>query len=316
MKLALFNDHVPGIVNGDQIFDASAAVGKAVMEMPRALRMRAIISDFDHLRDRIAEAATGPGKPLNSVRLRAPMPQPSKMLFGLGNYRENVAGKLMPLAFFLKAPSSILDPGGTVILPDVNALIFHHEAELGMVIGKRGKDISPESAFDHVFGYTCIIDVSARGLGSGVGFIDKSHDTFCPMGPWIVTKDEVPDPHALSIKLWENGQLRQNYNTSDIEHPIPEMIATASKIGTLEVGDVFGCGTNHQGLGPMQDGETCAIEIERVGRLAVQVKDPLKRRWPFSIDRGVGEAMRKAKLTGVFPRVDEIFQMKRLSPPD
>jgi 2-keto-4-pentenoate hydratase/2-oxohepta-3-ene-1,7-dioic acid hydratase in catechol pathway len=313
MKLALFDDYVPGVVNDSGIVDLSVAVGKPVMDLPPTLRMTAIIADFDRLRDRIAEAATGSGKPLSGVRLRAPMPRPSKMLFGLGNFRENIDAKIMPLGLFLKAPSSILDPGGTVKLPAADAVIFHHEAELGFVIGKRGKDIAPGSAMDHVFGYTCIIDVSARGLGFGVGFIDKSQDTFCPMGPWIVTKDEVPDPHDLDIKLWENDQLRQDYNTSDIEHRIPEIIAWAAKIGTLEVGDVFACGTNHQGLGPMQDGETSTIEIERVGRLMVEVKDPLKRHWPFGIDRGIGQAIRKAKLTGVFPKPEELFQTKRIS---
>lgn len=313
MKLALFDDYVPGLVNDSQIVDLSAAVGKSVMELPPTLRMAGIISEFDRLRSRIAEAASGQGKPLASVRLRAPMPRPSKMLFGLGNFRENIKADIKPLGLYLKSPSSILDPGGTVKLPDFDAIIFHHEAELGFIIGKRGRDISPDNAMDYVFGYTCIIDVSARGLGSGVGFIDKSQDTFCPMGPWIVTKDEIADPHKLDIKLWENDQLRQDYNTSDIEHPIPEIIAWASKIGTLEPGDVFACGTNHQGLGPMQDGETCSLEVERVGRLTVNVQDPLKRRWPFAIDRGMGQAVRKWKQTGAFPKPEEMFQTKRIA---
>ena len=93
-------------------------------------------------------------------------------------------------------------------------------------------------ALDYVFGYTCIVDVSARGLGGGVLFIDKSPDTFCPMGPWIVTRDEVPDPQKLSVKFWENDELRQDYNTDDMEHPIREIIAWASKIAMLGL-DLF-----------------------------------------------------------------------------
>ena len=313
MKLALFDDYFPGVVNDSRIVDLSAAVGEGVMALAPGLRMNAIIAEFDHLRDRIADAAAGRGKPLESARLRAPVPRPSKMMFGIGNYRENIDAEIKPLGLYLKAPSSILDPGGTGDLPAADAIIFHHEAELGFVIGKRGRDIPLASAMDHVFGYTCIIDVSARGLGTGIGFIDKSQDTFCPMGPWIVTKDEIPDPHKLDIKLRENDQLRQDYNTSDIEHPIPEIITWASKIATLEVGDVFACGTNHQGLGPMQDGETCSIEIERVGRLTVNVRDPLGRRWPFGIDRGVGQAVRRWKLTGAYPKPEEMFQTKRIS---
>ncbi len=313
MKLALFDEYIPGVVSGGQIIDLSGAVGKSVMDLHPMDRMTAIISDFGHLRNRIADAATGQGKPLSGVRLRAPMPRPNKMLFGMGNYRENIDAEIKPLSLFLKSPSSILDPGGTVRLPPHDAIIFHHEAELGFVIGRRGKDISQAGAMDHVFGYTCIIDVSARGLGTGIGFIDKSQDTFCPMGPWIVTKDEIPDPHKLSIRLWENGELRQDYNTDDIEHPIPNIIVWAAQIATLEVGDVFACGTNHQGLGPMQDGETSTIEIECIGRLTVKVEDSLKRRWPFGIDRGVGKAVRQWKLTGAFPKRDEMFQTKRIS---
>jgi 2-keto-4-pentenoate hydratase/2-oxohepta-3-ene-1,7-dioic acid hydratase in catechol pathway len=313
MKLALFNDYVPGVVNGDRIVDLSGIVGTAVMNLPAADRMLAIIADFDRLRAKIAQGSGSQGLPLAQVKLRAPVPRPSKMLFGLGNYRENVNGDLAPLGLFLKSPSAILDPGGTVKLPPIDAVIFHHEAELAFVIGKRGKDIPETKALDHVFGYTCVVDVSARGLGGGVLFIDKSPDTFCPMGPWIVTRDEVPDPQKLSVRFWENDELRQDYNTDDMEHPIREIVAWASEIATLEVGDVFACGTNHQGLGPMQDGETGTIEIERIGRMTVKVEDLQKRRWPVGIDRGIGKAVRQWKLTGVRPNPDEMFLTKRIA---
>jgi 2-keto-4-pentenoate hydratase/2-oxohepta-3-ene-1,7-dioic acid hydratase in catechol pathway len=313
MKLALFDDYTPGLVVGDRIIDLSESVGVQVMDLAPPERMPAIIADFDRLQPKIAAAAGHPGRPLAQVRLRAPVPRPSKMLFGLGNYHENVNGEVAPLGLFLKSPSSILDPGGAVRLPSIDAVIFHHEAELAFIIGKRGKDIPEAAALDYVFGYTCVIDVSARGLGGGVLFIDKSPDTFCPMGPWITTRDEIPDPQKLGVKLWENEELRQDYNTDDMEHPIREIVAWASRIATLEVGDVFACGTNHQGLGPMQDGETATIEIERIGRMTVKVEDPQKRRWPFGIDRGIGKAVRQWKLTGVRPNPDEMFQTKRIA---
>jgi len=154
MKLALFNDYVPGVVNGDRIVDLSGIVGPAVMNLPPADRMLALIADFDRLRPKIAERTSSQGLPLSEVQLRAPVPRPSKMLFGLGNYRENVNGDVAPLGLFLKSPSSILDPGGTVRLPPIDAVIFHHEAELGFVIGKRGKDIPEAEALNYVFGYT------------------------------------------------------------------------------------------------------------------------------------------------------------------
>jgi 2-keto-4-pentenoate hydratase/2-oxohepta-3-ene-1,7-dioic acid hydratase in catechol pathway len=313
MKLALFNDYIPGLVVRDQIIDLSDSVGQQVMDLAPAERMTRIIGEWDQLHPKIAAVAGRPGRPVADVRLRAPVPRPSKMLFGLGNYHENVKGQVAPLGLFLKSPSSILDPGGTVQLPAIDAVIFHHEAELAFVIGKRGKDIPEVAALDHVFGYTCIIDVSARGLGGGVLFIDKSPDTFCPMGPWITSRDEIPDAQKLSVKLWENEELRQNYNTDDMEHPIREIVAWASRVATLEVGDVFACGTNHQGLGPMQDGETATIEIEGIGRMTVKVEDRQKRRWPFGIDHGVGKAVRQWKLTGVRPNPDDMFQTKRIA---
>src|SRR6266849_3017044 len=124
MKLALFNDYIPGVVNGDRIVDLSGILGQAIMGLPPADRMLALIADFDRLRGKIADASTGQGVPLSGIRLRAPVPRPSKMLFGLGNYRENVNGALAPLGLFLKSPSSILDPGGTVKLPAVDAVII------------------------------------------------------------------------------------------------------------------------------------------------------------------------------------------------
>jgi 2-keto-4-pentenoate hydratase/2-oxohepta-3-ene-1,7-dioic acid hydratase in catechol pathway len=313
MKLALFNDYIPGLVVGHQIIDLSESVGSLIMGAPPQDRMTTLIADFDRLHPRIAAAVNKGGRPLVEVRLRAPMPHPSKMLFGLGNYHENVSGQVAPLGLFLKSPSSILDPGGTVRLPPIDAVIFHHEAELAFVIGKRGKDIPETDALDYVFGYTCVVDVSARGLGGGVLFIDKSPDTFCPMGPWITTRDEIADPQKLRVRFWENEELRQDYNTEDMEHPIREIIAWASRIATLEVGDVFACGTNHQGLGPMQDGESGTIEIDGIGRMTVKVEDSQKRRWPFGIDRGVGKAVRQWKLTGIRPNPDEMFQTKRIA---
>jgi 2-keto-4-pentenoate hydratase/2-oxohepta-3-ene-1,7-dioic acid hydratase in catechol pathway len=313
MKLALFNDYIPGLVVGEQIIDLSESVGRQVMESAPPDRMTAVITDFERLRPNLAAAAGQRGRPLAEVRLRAPMPRPSKMLFGLGNYHENVKGQVAPLGLFLKSPSSILDPGGTVRLPPIDAVIFHHEAELAFVIGKRGKDIPEAEALDYIFGYTCIVDVSARGLGGGVLFIDKSPDTFCPMGPWITTRDEIPDPQRLRVRFWENEELRQDYNTDDMEHSVREIVAWASSIATLEVGDVFACGTNHQGLGPMQDGESGTIEVDGIGRMTVKVEDPQKRRWPFGIDRGVGKAVRQWKLTGIRPNPDEMFQTKRIA---
>jgi 2-keto-4-pentenoate hydratase/2-oxohepta-3-ene-1,7-dioic acid hydratase in catechol pathway len=140
--------------------------------------------------------------------------------------------------------------------------------------------VDEKEAPDSIFGYTMMIDVSARGVPYSNGFWpQKSFDTFGPLGPVLVTKDEVPDPYNLQIKLWVDDVLRQNYNTNDMSHNLGEKISMLSEVCTLSPGDIMACGTNHHGLGPMQDGETVTIEIEEIGRMSVKVKDPYKRVW-------------------------------------
>jgi 2-keto-4-pentenoate hydratase/2-oxohepta-3-ene-1,7-dioic acid hydratase in catechol pathway len=138
-----------------------------------------------------------------------------------------------------------------------------------------------------VFGVTGMIDVSARAearytwrQGSWMG---KSFDTFAPIGPAITTLDEVDDPNKIHVQFWNNGDLRHDYNTDDMEHRVPELVEFASGIMTLNSGDVLACGTNHEGLGPLQDGEICDFEVEKVGRMRLHVSDALKRTW----ERGV-----------------------------
>jgi len=132
-----------------------------------------------------------------------------------------------------------------------------------------------------VRGYVGFIDGSARGLPpSGNTFYQmKSRETFAPIGPWIVTADEVPEPQNLQVKLWNNGELRQNYNTSDMAHRIPRCVEFVSSIHPLVPGDLIPAGTNHRGLHAFQDGDKIELEVEKLGRLTVHVKDDLKRTW-------------------------------------
>ena len=138
-----------------------------------------------------------------------------------------------------------------------------------------------------MFGFTCMIDVSAREQGRRTwkagSWLGKSFDTFAPLGPCIVTADEVPDPNNLRVRFWDDGQLRHNYSTDDMEHTVPELVEFASVAMTLRTGDIIACGTNHEGLGALQDGEAVTVEIEKIGRMTLNVADPLKRKW----DRGV-----------------------------
>jgi 2-keto-4-pentenoate hydratase/2-oxohepta-3-ene-1,7-dioic acid hydratase in catechol pathway len=312
MKIALFNDYVPGLVRGDEIIDVGGVLPKSIMDAPPVYRMNLLIERFADVRSDLEKALTRPGRSLSSVRLRAPSPMPSQMLFAMGNYHEGLVGTSRPLGLFLKAPSSILDPGGTVVLPRNDAKIFHHEGELAVVISRHCRSISAPEALEYVFGYSGVIDVSARGLGPGVGFAEKSFETFCPMGPWITLQDEIPDPQNLAIRYWENDQMRQDYHTREMEHTVAALLSFASHVTALRPGDVVACGTNHQGLGPMQDAETATLEVERVGKLTVSVRDELKRRWPMQIDPNIGVAIREWRTSGT-PLDPEKAFMRRIA---
>jgi len=293
MKLALIDDYEPALVADDQAMKLGEILPD-IMSLPRFHRMSGLIEAWDamgpYVRDRAAQKPGG-WVSLSKVRLRAPLPRPTKLLCGKLSFREGVAGAIVPPAFFLKSSSSVIGPDDTVKLPSVDARVFHHEAELAVVIGKRASSISEDEAMAHVFGYTCFMDMSARGVGHGTSFEDKSYDTFGPMGPWISTADEIADPHDLQVRMWVDGVLRQNYPMSDIGNSIGKLIAYASSIAALEPGDVLAMGVNHQGIGPIQDGETVEIEIAPIGGFKVRVADHLRRRWETGIDRGTANAV-------------------------
>ena len=216
------------------------------------------------------------------MRIRPPLPKPVNIDCMAVNYMEDGTRKEpAPINAFHKSPNSVIGDGDTMILPDVPAPIFEGEAELALVIGKRADNVPAAQAMDYVFGYMNFIDGSARGLPpAGNTFYQmKSRATFAPTGPFIVTADEITDPHNLQVRLWNNGVLMQNYHTSDMAHKIPRCIEWVSSIHPLEPGDILALGTNHRGLNPFQDGDAIEIETEPLGRLQVKVRDQLKRTW-------------------------------------
>ncbi|WP_242128177.1 fumarylacetoacetate hydrolase family protein [Sphingobium sp. Sx8-8] len=282
MKLGLVDDYIPALIDGDLVRLLAEDLPQ-IMALPPHARLAGLIERWDALAAHI-KASTRPCVPLDDVVLRAPLPRPAKLLCGQLSFKEGVAEAKVKPAFFLKSSTSVIGPGETVELPPVDAPVFHHEGELAVVIGKRAKSITPAEAMDHVFGYTCFLDMSARGVGHGTSFQDKSYDTFGPMGPWVLTADCVPDPHELQVRLWVDDELRQDYPMSDIGNPVADLVAYASSIAALEPGDVLALGVNHQGIGPIQDGDTVRIEIEPIGGFSVQVKDALGRRWEKGVD--------------------------------
>ena len=282
MKLVLFNDFVPGVLNGDCVVDVSDVVND-IPHVDAQTLMSGLIVRFDQYRGALEKAMEfSEGVPVDQVRLRPPLPEPTRLVCMAGNYMEG-ASLVSDRDAFLKSPSAIIGPGDTVVIPDCPAPHFHHEAELAFVIGKTASKVKAEDASDYIFGYTNFIDVSARELmpnGSQSYFWQKSWDTFAPIGPAIVTADEIHDPQDLGIKLWVSGDLRQDLSTSDMGRSCAEVLEFVTWLTTMKPGDVISTGTNHVGLGPIQDGDVIEMEIEGLGRLSVNVRDDWKRTWP------------------------------------
>ncbi len=228
----------------------------------------------------------------NAVTLLAPIPKPLKNVFCVGrNYAEHIAegdraqnqkvGATEHPVFFTKPPTSVVPPDGDVLIfPDVSTSI-DYEVELAVVIGKAGRNIAKADAMDHVFGYTILNDVTARDVQrrhGGQYFKGKGLDGSCPIGPAIVTADEISDPQALSIGLKVNGDQRQDGNTKDMIFDIPTLIASLSEGLTLEPGDLIATGTP-SGVGYamdppqfLKDGDTVVCEIEGIGTLSNTVR--------------------------------------------
>ena len=294
MKFVMYNDSQPGILTDAGVID----IGDLCPGGGQAAMVH-LVTNYDDLKAQLDARAAG-GTPVADAQLQAPL-RPGKILCMGGNYREFGAREPSPMWGFIKSFDSVLSPGGTVVLPDIDANIFHHEAELVLVFGKGGKDIPASEAMDHVFGYTAGVDVSARMPTPGGGRVPntlpvaehKSHPTFCPLGPCIVTRDEIADPEKLQVTLSVDGELRVNYNTDDLAHSIAESIEFVAAIEEISPGDVLFMGTNHQGLGAMQDGDTIDIGVEGVGRFTFSVSDPLKRRWPRGIDEASAKDVRE-----------------------
>jgi 2-keto-4-pentenoate hydratase/2-oxohepta-3-ene-1,7-dioic acid hydratase in catechol pathway len=280
MKLAFFDDYKLGVVKGDNIVDVSSAVRDIPHLGPHDL-INGLIAKFGDYKKRLEDAvASGKGVPVSSVKLRAPLPKPGNIVCMAVNYMENGTRKEpAPINAFHKAPTAVLGTGGTMILPDVPATIFEGEAEMALVISKRASHVKAADAMDYVFGYTNFIDGSARGIPPTSFFAMKSRDTFAPIGPYLVTKDEIADPHKVPIKLWVNGEIKQDFNTDDMAHNIPRCIEWVTSIHTLEPGDILATGTNHRGLNAFMDGDTVELECAGLGKLSFKVRDELKRTW-------------------------------------
>jgi 2-keto-4-pentenoate hydratase/2-oxohepta-3-ene-1,7-dioic acid hydratase in catechol pathway len=215
------------------------------------------------------------------VRIELPIPRPSK-IFGIGqNYKAHAKelNHQLPteLLFFSKAPSSLIRHENVIVIPQWMNDRVDHEAELALVIGKEAKNVLKDEAMSYLAGYTIANDVTARSMqkqdmeNRHPWYRSKSFDTFCPLGPYLVPADEIPDPDKLEIQLTVNGETRQKAKTSDMIFKVPEIISHISKFMTLNPGDIIATGTP-EGVSPIQDDDVIEITISGLGTLRNHVK--------------------------------------------
>lgn len=276
MIIALFDEFRIGVVMEDRIFDITHVVSWDTMN-PQSSLVR-FMENYEFLQGEI-ETVISSGKSLSlaEVRLQPPVPNPTKIVAAPVNYYlhqdemnaqfNNAEYTIERLGFFLKAPSSIIGPGDTVKLPFRDRRT-DHEAELAFVVGKRAKDVPASEAHKYIFGYFALMDITVRGKEDRPW--RKSFDTFTPIGPWIVTADEIENPNELGFCLWVNDEVRQSANTKDLIYDCYKFFEVASAAMTLEPGDIITTGTP-EGVGPIEGGDKVRIRIDRIGEFSISV---------------------------------------------
>lgn len=280
MKLCVFDDHRLGVLAEGSVVDITRLVDDHVHPLDR---MSALIERWPELRgEALAAASSGRGKRLADVTVRAPQPRPRLIVAAPVNYRQHqqemggqggvYAGAsietIETYAGFVKASSSIVGPDGAIEVPSDGRRV-DHEAELGVVIGRRASGVKAKHSADCIFGYVPLLDITIRGEEDRS--FRKSFDTFTPIGPAIVTADEISDAGNLNIELTVNGEVRQRANTRELIYDIPRLIALYSAAMTLQAGDLIATGTP-AGVGPVVPGDEVTLAIEKVGRLSMPVR--------------------------------------------
>jgi 2-keto-4-pentenoate hydratase/2-oxohepta-3-ene-1,7-dioic acid hydratase in catechol pathway len=261
--------------------------------LPKNFSMLDVIVDYDRLGAQLSSVVSGErGVPVDPVRLKPPVANPSKIWAAAGNYKRGTEGlgdargrgtaaKTSPQELleniFLKPPSSIAGPEDNIVIPK-NADSIFPELELCVVIGRKARNLSKAQAFDAVFGYTIMLDMTARGYGlsknmSGTRNVRKGFETFAPIGPWITTKDEIPNPDNLWMKLWINGELKQSAKTDAMINDIATLISFLSEVTTLYPGDLITTGNpdSPEFQEKLKPGDVLKAEIEGIGAMSLGV---------------------------------------------
>jgi 2-keto-4-pentenoate hydratase/2-oxohepta-3-ene-1,7-dioic acid hydratase in catechol pathway len=282
MRLCRFDDNRLGVVVGDQVRDVTEALRTLSPIGYPVAPHDALIASLDAIRpemERLSRAARA--LPLARVKLLSPVANPGKIIAAPVNYKKhleealadkgihhgNLVQEIHKAGLFLKATSSLVGPGEGVKLVHLDRR-NDHEVELAVVIGKRGRNIPKEQALQHVAGYCIGLDITLRGPEERS--LRKSPDSYCVLGPWLATRDEIPDPGNLSLKIEVNGVVKQDAHTSDLILGVAQLIEWGSAFYTLHPGDVLLTGTP-QGVGPVRPGDVMSASIERIGTMRVAV---------------------------------------------
>lgn len=305
MKIALFNDWRVGVVDGANVFDITPLVAGWCPEWPFSW-MLTFINDYPDGRDAILRyLPQAERRPLSDVRLRPPVPSPSKIIAAPVNYRQHqqemggaggvYAGAVIKTVahygLFLKPASAIAGHGDRITLP-FSGRRTDHEAEIGVVIGKTVRNVVESEAEEAIFGITGLLDLSVRGQEDRP--FRKGFDGFCPIGPWILTREEISNWENIAFELRVNGLVRQAGNTRDMIFNIRRLVALASYQTTLRPGDIIASGTP-QGVGEIRPGDHLEMQVAGLGTLTLDVAESYAEppssmgEWfePFRVARGV-----------------------------
>ncbi|WP_280435724.1 fumarylacetoacetate hydrolase family protein [Nocardia carnea] len=271
MRLAVLDGDHAAVVSGTDVYDVTAHLptspGRYGGPWLPWLEQGGRVADLAAI-----DLSECPVQPLDHAALRAPISRPGKIVAAPVNYLDHKVEMheqktIAEYGVFLKANSSVIGPGDQVVLP-YSDMRTDQEGELAIVIGRTARNVSAEDALDHVFGYTGVLDITVRSTEDRS--TRKSFDTFTPLGPWIVTADEIGDPDNLPLRCWVGDELRQQTDTAELIFSVAELVAYSSSVMTLHPGDIIATGTP-AGVGPLSDGARIRLEIGSIGTLEVGV---------------------------------------------
>ncbi len=292
MKLASLKPNELAVVKDESLVPVGEILARQGI-LPKNFSMLDLIAQYDEIKGHVDHAARNENrKKLDAKLLKPPVEKPSKIWAAATNYKRGSEGlgdargrgtaatatpEELLERIFLKPPSAVTGPEENIIIPKDAETIFP-ELELCVVIGRQARHLPKEQALDAIFGYTIMLDVTARGYGSGKGLpgtrcVRKGFETFAPIGPWITTKDEIADPHNLWMKLWVNGELRQSAKTDAMVNDIATLVSYLSQVTTLYPGDLITTGNpdSPEFQKKLEPGDTLKAEIEGIGAMSLGV---------------------------------------------